>query len=273
MISSTTLSGQAELAVTTWGVEGTPIVALHPGVGDSRIWQWCAPGWAHAGNVAVAYDRRGFGGTQYVPEPHDDVTDLRAVTLATNARPAVIVGNSRGGGLALDLALAHPDHVAGLVLIAPAPSGYPDDDWPTIAAEAEQDELIEKADQSGDLDLVNRLEVRYWLDGVEQPEGRVEGPPRELMIEMNGRALRAPPIGDAAQRPPAWPLLEQITVPVLVVAGEYDLPGVARLCAQLAAALPDARMTTIQRSAHCPSLDQPEDLSRVVIEFVESIAH
>ncbi len=271
MASFTVPSGKAVLAGTTWGTTGTPVVALHPGVGDRRIWQWCAPVWAEAGLRVVAYDRRGFGDTVYEAEPHDDLADLLAVTAATDARPAVIVGNSRGGGLALDLALAHPDHVTALVLIAPSPSGYPSDAWHVVAAEAEQDARIAKAEEAGDLDEVNRLEVRYWLDGVAQTDGRVQGPARALMLEMNGRALAAEPVGDAAERPPAWPRLAQIHVPVLVVAGEHDLPGVGVLCAQLAAALPNARLTTIAGTAHCPSLDQPDALNRAVLEFVASI--
>ncbi|MDH4168041.1 MAG: alpha/beta hydrolase [Acidimicrobiia bacterium] len=271
MESSTVRSGQAELAVGTWAGDRSPIVALHPGVGDRRIWQWCAPVWAEAGFRVVAYDRRGFGATRYLTEPHDDLADLLAVTEANAARPAVVVGNSRGGGLALDLALRHPAHVAGLVLIAPSPSGFPDDDWATIPAEADQDELLEQAEASGDLDLVNHLEVRYWLDGVEQPEGRVAGSPRDLLIEMNGLALRAMPVGDAADHPSVWPRLAQIAIPTLVVVGAHDLPGIADLCGQLVETLPDARLSTIAHSAHCPSLDQPDELNRLVLDFVRSV--
>ena len=89
------------------------------GTGDRRIWQWCAPVWAEAGHRVVAYDRRGFGETVHVAEPHDDLADLMAVTAQSDARPAVVVGNSRGGRLALDLALAHPDHVTALAWALP----------------------------------------------------------------------------------------------------------------------------------------------------------
>jgi pimeloyl-ACP methyl ester carboxylesterase len=271
MQSSVVRSGRAELAVTTWGAAGMSILALHPGVGDSRIWQWCGPVWAAAGHRVIAYDRRGFGHTRYVPEPHGELNDLLAVVAATGAQPAIVVGNSRGGGLALDLALAHPGHVAGLVLVAPSASGYPEDEWVSAAAELEQDAMIARAARTGDLDLVNRLEVRYWLDGVEQPEGRVEGPPRELMIEMNGRALKAGPVGTAVRQPPVWPRLTTIDVPVVVVAGEHDLPGMSRMCRDLVAAVPNGRLVMIEETAHCPSLDQPERLNRVVLDFVNSI--
>ena len=264
-------SGQAELATLSWGADGPNIVALHPGVGDSRIWQWCGPVWADAGFRTIAFDRRGFGESRWVAERHDDLTDLLAVTAATAARPAVIVGNSLGGGLALDMALAHPDHVSALVLIAPAPSGYPVDDWPLTEAEDAQDSLIEAAAESGDIELINRLEVRYWLDGTEQPEGRVQGAARDLMVDMNARALRAGPTGEAIQREPAWPILDQMRIPTLIVAGEHDLPGVRQTCERLAGAITGDRLVTISDTAHCPSLDQPEKLTVFVLDFLGSL--
>ena len=260
------------MAVSEWGDAGPCVVALHPGVGDRRTWHACAPEWAEAGFRVVAYDRRGFGDTEYVPEAHDDLDDLRAVTAATDARPAVVVGNSRGGGLALDLALDFPEDVSGLILIAPSPSGYDYDDWPTVAAEAEQDELMVAAEASEDLTLVNSLEARYWLDGVEQPDGRVGGAARELFLDMNGRALRAYPVGESAERRPSWDRLTEIACPVLVLVGEYDLPGIQQQCAQVADLVPDATLATIDGTAHVPALDEPAALNTHVVGFLRSIS-
>jgi pimeloyl-ACP methyl ester carboxylesterase len=261
-------SAGADLAVYRWGHEGVPILALHPGVGDSRIWALCAPRWAEAGCRVTAYDRRGFGASRWREEAHDDLVDLRTVTAATDCRPAILVGNSRGGGLALDMALAHPDEVLGMVLIAPSPSGFPADQWSTTEAEDDQDALIDEATRSGDLDEVNRLEIRYWLDGTEQPEGRVTGPVRDLMADMNRRALHAGPVGESADHPPVWPLVEQIDVPTLVVAGGHDLAGMTDVCGQLGERLPDARLETIDDAAHCPSLDRPDQVNALVLEFL-----
>ncbi len=271
MVPERVASGGAHLHVTSWGDAGPTILALHPGVGDSRVWQWCARDWADAGCRVIAYDRRGFGSTDFVTEEHDDLVDLLTVSKATDARPAVVVGNSLGGGLALDLALAHPDQVTALVLIAPSPSGYRYDDWPTSAAEAVQDDLVAAAEAAGDLDLVNRLEVRYWLDGVDQPEGRVTGRARDLMLEMNGRALRAGPTGASAERVEAWDRLAELSVPVMVVVGEHDLPGIRRQGAEIVDAIPSARLVSLADSAHCPSLDDPAALSRVVLDFLDDV--
>lgn len=267
------------LAVTVWeppgAAPGRPLLALHPGIGDRRIWRWCAPTWAAAGHRVVAFDRRGFGDTAYRPGPHDDLADLAAVMSATGTGPAVVVGNSRGGGLALDLALDHPELVRALVLIAPSVSGYPSERWEESPAETELDRLIEAAEAAagagGDRDEVNRLEVRYWLDGTDQPEGRVTGEARALLVEMNARVLAATPPGPATEREPAWPRLDQVTVPTLVVLGQHDLPGFARLGAELVADLPDGRLVTVPDAAHCPQLDQPDRLNELVLGFLAGL--
>lgn len=262
---------RTRLTVEVWGEAGPPVLALHPGVGDRRIWRWCAPAWAARGCRVIAYDRRGFGDTTYAPEPHDDLDDLLAVTAATGARPAVVVGNSRGGGLALDLALDHPGQVSGLVLIAPSVTGYDDTGWPTSPGEEDLDRRIERAEEDGDRDEVNRLEVHYWLDGPDQMEGRVDGEARDLLADMNGRALAAPETGPARERPPSWPRLAELAVPTLVVVGQHDLPGIQRQCADLVAATPRARLVTVHDTAHCPMLDDPETLNLLVLDFVQSL--
>lgn len=263
-------SGSADLAVTEWG-EGPPIVALHPGVGDRRIWRGCAPVWAEAGHHVVAHDRRGFGDTAHQPEPHSYLTDLLAVMDATVTGPAVIVGNSRGGELAIDLAVAEPHRVRGLVLIGAGVSGCPWELWEESEAEKAQDALIEAADGAGDTDRVNELEARYWLDGTEQPEGRVGDPARALFLDMNGRALAARNPGDVIPPAEAWPKLPDLAIPTLVIDGEHDLPGQHNVGRAIAERIPGATHVMLEGTAHCPQLDQPEALNALVLDFLAGL--
>src|SRR5690606_27422754 len=127
----------------------------------------------------VAWDRRGFGDTTVDhPAPHDHVRDLVAVMDAADLDRAVVVGNSMGGATAIDAALEHPDRVVGLVLAGTAWSGapYPDDPPEVQAIIAD----LVAADEAGDLDRLNELECRLWLDGPGGDPGRVDGPAREL---------------------------------------------------------------------------------------------
>ena len=180
-------SGAWSLAATLSG-EHPRLVFLHPGVADRRC--WCDVMSALVPDFpAVAYDRRGFGETPAADAPFVDVDDLRAVLDACVAGPAVLVGNSQGGRIAIDFALAHPERVDRLVLIAPAVSGAPEPDWVAEIGQSLVD-LIEAAEAAVDLDEVNRLEALIWLDGPAGPEGRVGGTMRDLFLAMNLVALK-----------------------------------------------------------------------------------
>jgi pimeloyl-ACP methyl ester carboxylesterase len=265
-------SGRAELSCDVFGTSasnGTPgVVLLHAGVADKRGWGALAGALA-AGHRCVAFDRRGFGDTTYVPEPHSAVDDTVAVLDAAGLERVVAVGNSMGGRIALDLALDHPDRVTGLVLVGTAVRGAPDPGELSPAL-ARLDRAIDEAHEAGDLDRANRLEARLWLDGPDGPEGRVRGAARELFLDMNARALAAEDPGPEASRPTAWERVEDIDVPVLLAVGELDVPHLIERSAVLAARLPRGRLVVLPGVAHLPALEGSAALVTEVLEFLES---
>lgn len=236
--------------------EGPAVVLLHAGVADRRSWRAVAEALSDRFKM-VSYDRRGFGDTTYETGPHSDLDDLVAVMEAVGARDALLVGSSMGGLIALDAALALPDRVRGLVLVAPAVSGaeLEVDDPPEVLELAR---LIGAAEERGDVDEVNRLEAHYWLDGPTSAEGRVRGAARELFLDMNGRALRAEDPGEERPRPPAWPRLEAVALPTLVLTCELDEPSGTALAAAAAERIPGATLRELSGVAHLPQVERPE---------------
>jgi pimeloyl-ACP methyl ester carboxylesterase len=262
-------SGGAVLAVDVEGA-GSPIVFLHAGVADRRMWraQLTALGETH---LAIAYDRRGFGATQAVAEDHSSVADLVAVLDArTNGEPAILVGCSQGGLLALDMALTHPSRVGGLVLIAPSVRGAPQGEPPAEATALLA--ALDSAEAAGDLDAANALEARLWLDGPLQLEGRVAGPARDLFLDMNAIALGAPDLGRNLDDQPAYSRLGEIRQPGLILVGDLDFPHIQDRCRVMAAALPGAKGQAMSGVAHLPSLERPWEVTSVIRAFVAGLA-
>jgi pimeloyl-ACP methyl ester carboxylesterase len=270
-------SGQSDLAFDVFGAAGdgngdgregrSDVVLLHAGVCDRRGWGGLVGALREAGHRVVAFDRRGFGETVYVPEPHSSVDDTLTVLGAAGVDRVVAVGNSMGGRVALDLALTHPERVEALVLIGTAVRGAPDPAESSTAV----DRLvaaIDAAEESGDLAEVNRLEAHLWLDGPDGPEGRVGGEARSLFLEMNGRSLEAWDPGPEEPLPSTWDLLSEIPVPALVAVGELDLPHIQARSATVSARLPRGRLLVLRGVAHLPTLEGSEVLNREVCRFL-----
>ena len=252
---------------------GPDLVFLHAGVADHRSWLGTFERLERgdAPHHLVAYDRRGFGDTRARAEPHAHVDDLRAVLDATCTRPVVLVGNSQGGRIALDLTLAEPERVRALFLVAPAVSGAPPVE-PLPEALQPLADAISAADEAGDLEALNELEAHLWLDGPLAPRGRVQGPVRELFLDMNGRALRAPDPGEANEPPSAWSRLGSVPVPTHVVVGDLDVPWAPERCHVLGERIPGAEVSVMHGTAHLPQLEQPEAFVALLERFLARIA-
>jgi len=180
---------------------GPVVVFLHAGIADRRMWRTEMDRLSIDHRV-IAYGRRGFGKSEARERSFSHVDDLIAVLDHNRAERAVLVGCSQGGRIAIDLALMHPERVSALVLVAPAVTGAPSPATypPSIAAHIEE---LESAEEDQDLDRVNELEAWFWLDGPSSQEGRVQGPLRDLFLDMNSIALHHPEIGEERSRPAA----------------------------------------------------------------------
>jgi pimeloyl-ACP methyl ester carboxylesterase len=254
------------LWVETQGTGSIPVVMLHAGVADRRMWrdQMAALG---PDFCAVAYDRRGFGLTEHADEPYSHVTDLLAVLDAVApAQPAILVGCSQGGRIAIDTVLAVPGRAHALVLVAPAISGAPEPTRFPPIVQALIEELAQ-AEQSGELERVNALEAHAWLDGPEERRGRFVGPARELFLEMNRVALRAQRRGAETEPPAAFRRAGEIALPALLLWGDRDFPHVIDNCRYLATTLPNAQTHVMAGVAHLPNLERPAEFNRRLVDF------
>jgi pimeloyl-ACP methyl ester carboxylesterase len=250
--STLVASGAAQISCELQG-DGPPVLLMHAGVTDKRSWGPLVAALAGR-HRTVAYDQRGFGETIYEPEPHSAVGDAVAVLDATGVDRAMVVGASNGGRRAVDLALAYPDRVLALVLIGAGLRGGPEDDLDAFSeAVRALYAAYEAAEAGDDPDELNRVEAHAWLDGWSAPEGRVQGPVRDLFLDMNRIAMTAPSPGDDGSVP-AWDRLGAVAVPTLVLVGALD--DLCRPTSEhLAREIPGATLEVLEGTGHLPHLE------------------
>jgi len=249
--------------------EGIPVVFLHAGVCDSRMWESQMEVVAEAGFWAIAYDRRGFGGTQAPDESFFHLEDFEAVLEALGIHAAVIVASSRGGALAIDFTLANPERVAGLVLIGTSISGARRPVFPTEVMRIVH--AMEAVSESGDFDAINAVEAHAWLDGPLSQSGRVSGPVRELFKTMNGNLLRKPRLTREEIPESAVDDIAGIDTPTLLVSGDLDFPHVINRHDDLSEDMENAFAVVIEGTAHLPSLERPDLFNPLLLEFLNTL--
>ena len=251
--------------------DGAPVVLLHAGVCDSRMWE---PNRAALGdgNRLVTLDLRGFGRSPWRPGGFSHADDVCGVLDEAGIGQAVLVGASLGGRVALDVALEHPTRVSGLVLAAPALGGW---DWSDeVRAFGErEDELLDAGDVAGAVEL----NLHMWVDGPARRPEDVDPELRSRVADMQRRsfelALEAwseePVPGPERQpQPPAAERLSETDVPVLVLVGELDVGDFREIASFIAAGVRNGRLETIAGAAHLPSLERPELFGRLVVDFL-----
>ena len=245
---------------------GVPLLLIHAGIADSRMWEPQATTFGARFDL-IRPDLRGYGDSELPPVPYSMRADLVALLDHLAIDRTHVIGCSMGGTVAIDLALEHPDRVQRLVLVGSGVSG-------SNLGEADQHLFadIDAAEKSGDLAAVNRAEVRLWVDGPRRPEGTAPAAVRELVLDMNGRAMRSNFAAAPHQRldPPAVNRLHEIVAPTLVVVGDQDLPHANENADLLTSKIKGARKAVIHDAAHLPSLERPEDFNRVVLDFLLS---
>ncbi|MGZ6299920.1 MAG: alpha/beta fold hydrolase [Candidatus Limnocylindria bacterium] len=243
---------------------GFPLVLLHAGVADHRMWDPQVEAFARHFDV-IRPDLRGFGSSELPPRSWSPVEDLRALMDDLGLKPAHLVGCSMGGAIAIDFALQHSERMSRLVLVGPGINGaHFGPRYPDLFTE------INSAEEAHDHAALNTAEMHLWLDGPRRPHGYVKQPLRDLFLDMNGKNFEADfdhaPIDELD--PPAAGRLHEITAPTLVVVGDEDVPMVFDAAELLMKSIPHARKAVIHDAAHLPNLEHPEEFNRLVLDFL-----
>ncbi len=236
-----------------------------------------APALAQAGpRRVVAIDLRGRGQSEYDRNPDNynlsvELGDVVAVLTALSVSPAVFIGSSRGGLLSMQLAVAHPTAIAGVVLhdIGPViePKGL-------ARLRSYVGKLPQPRSFSEGADILRsvfhgqfpNLTAEQWLASAERTWRQQSNGALLPTYDVNlSRTLGA--IDIETPLPPLWNEFEALArVPMLVIHGERsDILSAATVAAMAAR---HAGMETIEvpNQGHVPLLDG--DIIRHVTDFV-----
>jgi pimeloyl-ACP methyl ester carboxylesterase len=241
---------------------GSPILLIHGTGSDANNWGSAPDELARLGRV-LTYDRRGFTRSRGTGHPHrttaaQHADDAAALLDRLGARPAIVVGRSYGGNVALELARRHPGHARALALLEGGGEALSPEVRVFIDELTDQ---VRAAVADRGPEAAGEVLWRAVL-GDAGYEAAPEG--MKARVAANGAAVLADLDGFWEGQPDLAQLAE-ITCPVLVVAAASSPPAFRAPCDALAAALPDARLVVVE-GGHMITPATPE-----VVGFLQEV--
>jgi pimeloyl-ACP methyl ester carboxylesterase len=247
------------------------VVFVHGNPGSADDWERLVGAAAAAGRRAVAFDLPDFGETiapdGFEHTPFGYAEFVAEVLGELGVERAQLVLHDFGGPIGLVWAMAHPDSLAGIVLIDTGVlPGYT---WHRLAR-------IWRTPVLGELfqAITNRSGYRFALNRNEP-----RGLPREFVDTMydhyDRRTRRAvlklyratPDPGGMSEN--LIGLLAPRDIPALVVWGEHDAYLPSSYAAEQRRAFPSADVHVLPASGHWPFADAPETVERLLVEFLQ----
>lgn len=249
-----------EAGIENYNEKLPTLVFLHYFGGSSRAWAETIA--LLAGSYhCVAPDMRGFGASDASPAKNysvsdyaDDAADLiSAITIENYS----IIGHSMGGKIALALAARNPKGLRSLILLAPSP--------PTPEPMLEETRAKLLASHG------NRRVASETIS--EAVSAKLSDEVFERTVNDNLRTSKAAWKSwlTGGSREDISPKIEQINVPVLVVAGEKDEAMTPQLLErEVVRRIAGARLVVVPKVKHLLPLEVPSTVANLIREHCEN---
>jgi pimeloyl-ACP methyl ester carboxylesterase len=235
----------ARIWYSEWGQRSSlpPVLLLHGGFGNSNYFSRLIPVLVAHGYFVIAMDSRGHGRSTRDDTPmsyHLMAGDVIGLLDRLGIARVNLVGWSDGGCTGFDLALNHPDRLAGLFAfganadMSGAREGY--DQTPAFAA---------------------------YLK-------RVPGEYRRLSPTPDRWDAFSAAVGEMWHTLPAFTAVElrSIKVPTVIADGEYDEAIKQSHDEYMAQTIPGARLEILPHVSHFAMLQNPAEFNAAVLDFL-----
>jgi 2-succinyl-6-hydroxy-2,4-cyclohexadiene-1-carboxylate synthase len=247
----------SDVSVKIPGAMAETVVLLHGFAGTRHGWDLVADRLDAERYTPLALDLRGHGGAR--DERPIDFEAVTADVAAAGPDRFVLCGYSLGGRVALHVALAHPERVSRLVLVA-STAGIDD---PLLRRERrEADEKLAAELEQGTIEEFADRWMRQPLFAGTPPAAAAHWRADLLRNEPAALAAALRGIGAGVMQP-LWDRLPDLTVPASIIVGERD-GRYAAIGRRLAAALPDARLLLVPGAGHGLPREAPQAVAAAI---------
>ena len=232
------------------------LVVLGPSLGTTAaLWDDVAADLASELRV-LRFDLPGHGESPATTEPFSIGELAEAVVDLVDSIGGgafVYAGVSAGGAVGLELALRYPERVSTLAVLCAAARIGSAEGWA---------ERAERVRASGTASLVSLSAGRWFAPGYLDANPQAGGAELSRLVEVDDESYAL--CCEALAAFDAREAVRGITVPTLIVAGEFDVATPPEQLEALAAAIPDAAYVLLRGVAHLPARESPREVGALI---------
>jgi pimeloyl-ACP methyl ester carboxylesterase len=237
--------------------EGKPVVLIHGFPLDHTIWDLLTPLLARRADV-IAPDLRGFGETATSPGKYglnDLAGDIATLLDKLKLEPAVVVGHSMGGYVALALAHAFPQRVAGLALVA------------SQARADTPERKIGRYNEADDLESHGTSQLAADMSAKLTADPGLQAKLKQLILRQSPAGL-AEALRAMAERPDSTPYLESFEFPVAIVHGKDDKLIPLERAREVKEKVKQGTLLELEGAGHMPMMEAPQATAGELIKLL-----
>jgi pimeloyl-[acyl-carrier protein] methyl ester esterase len=244
---------------------GPHLVFLHGWGLHSDVWEEIAEQLADHYTVTLV-DLPGHGRSKLI-DSEFQIEQIARQLAEVIPEPAVWIGWSLGGLIALQVAHQHPEQVKALMMVASSPQFVQSEDWPHAVDPAVFAKFAEELEEDYQATL-NRF-IAIQAMGSSDPKGEVRKLRERLFRhgEPHVDALRGGL--RILQQSNLRKELSELNCPVKIILGRRDTLANARALKQLNEQHPQLETTVMPGAAHTPFVSHPEEFLQLLKEFLE----
>ena len=268
-MSQSNFSGVAEVNNTQLYYEvagaGFPVVFIPGFTLDTRMWDDQFETFAQSYQF-IRYDMRGFGKSAVPTDKvYSHVDDLKALLDHLGLNQIFLVGLSKGGAVAIDFTLTHPQYVKALVLLDTVLGGF---DW---SAEGEaRDGLVWEKAREGGIPAAKESWLAHPLFVPAHRQPNVAKRLWQIVEEYSGWHF----VNHNHERdldPPAAMRLDEIKIPTLAIVGQYDVPDFLNITELISQKIPGVQKIVIPNVGHMSNMEAPKQVNDAILQFLRLI--
>jgi proline iminopeptidase len=266
--------------------QGKPVIILHGGPDFDHNYLLPEMDRLSDSFRLLFYDQRGRGKSLRNVQPEDvsiksEIEDLESLRKYFRLETVAVLGHSWGGLLAMEYAIRHSERVSHLILMNTAPASH--DDYLLFRQERRKkapDDVkrLEAMSSSawykeGDPEMDAEYYRIHFRATLKQPE-QLERVIKRLRLSFTKESILTAREIEQRLMNDTWssseynllPSLERLSIPALVVHGDYDF--IPEECAaHIARAIPGARLVVLSKTGHFSYLESPDEVRKEITDF------